>query len=133
MDRRTIYNNNIYSLGFDDNRVDLYSLDKSRYPDILGLERKMLNNAFKILIWVRVKDCDTLFEGKKGQNLILNVRPSEDVETLGAEEVERGVFRIVVSKKDIQMVWEERLPYQDFPFPKEVEKKVELAIDDLLK
>ncbi len=131
-----IYNNQAYSFGADrDGKYDLCSLelDKNYHPiNILkGIEKVNISGAYRATRWVKAKGCSAIFESKHDGKVILNVRPSEDVNVLKAKEVDRGVYEAQIEFSEIEKVWEERKPYLDFPFPEGYERLIELTVDDL--
>ena len=69
---------------------------------------------------------------KKNGFVCLDVRPSSDVETLNAREVDRGIYHADLPIKEIEEIWEERLPYLDFPFLNNTTRKIVLNISDLI-
>ena len=133
MDRVTVFNGLKYSLGFRGDLVDLYSLNPGKYNDVIGIDKSSLKNAYTKRVWVRVRNCSALYLGVSEGNILLDVRPSKDVEILGAKEVDRGVYHAEIPIIEVEKIWEERSQYLDFPFPENLEKNVELNIEDLLK
>lgn len=131
MDRITILNGYKYSIGFKGSKVDLYSLNQKVYPDLLNLDKTALKNAYQVRIWIRVRGCEALYLGVENGLIKLDVRPSKDVETLGAKEVDRGIYYAEVPVSEVERIWEERMPYLDFPFPEGLEKEKELDLKDL--
>ncbi|MFO0358661.1 MAG: hypothetical protein ACK50A_17025 [Sphingobacteriaceae bacterium] len=130
-----IYRNKEYSFGAERNgKYDLCSLelDNNFYPiKILeGIDKKQITGAYRAIRWVKVRDCIALFEGKCNGKVILNVKPSLDVDILNAKEIDRGVFEARVDISEIERIWEERKPYLDFPFPENFDKEIEISLDD---
>ena len=66
-------------------------------------------------------------EGK----MILNVFPSEDINILGAVEVERGMYDVELPLEEVERVWEERMPYLDFKYPEGLPTVADLDVSDL--
>jgi hypothetical protein len=129
MDRITIYNGVKYSLGFTENYVNLYSLDDSLYPSIFNLlKRSDLPNAYQTRIWVKIRGCEALYNGIVDGYVLLDVRPSNDVEILEAKMVERDVYHARLPVSEIESMWEERMPYLDYPFPEGLPTKEEIEI-----
>ncbi|MCY7363058.1 MAG: hypothetical protein LH629_13490 [Ignavibacteria bacterium] len=125
------FNKKLYRVGSKNGMYNLYSLNKENYPDVLNLHKSDLKIVYKTNIWVEVRGCNALFMGCKDCIVYLDVRPSEDVDILNAKEVDRGVFHAQVDKDEVKKMWEERLPYNDFPFPDNLEKIVILDLNDL--
>jgi hypothetical protein len=130
------YKNKKYRFGAEYNGLhNLCSLevDKNFIPlfIIKGIEKKDIEYAYRAVKWIKAKDCTALFERFKDGKVILNVRPSEDVNVLQAKQVDRGVYHAEISIDQIQRIWEEREPYLDFPFPEGLDKEVDLIIDDI--
>jgi hypothetical protein len=130
------YNNVAYSFGKEDQEVyNLCSLELNKdftpIKIVKGVKKQDIKGAYKSKTWVKVKGCTTLYERKKGDLITLGVRPSEDIDVLGAKEVDRGVWEVVVDRREIESVWEEREPYLDFPFPEDIDRVVPLNVEDL--
>ncbi len=118
MDRITIYKGVKYSLGFTEDYVNLYSLDDSLYPSIFNLlKRHDLPNAYQTRIWVKIRGCEALYNGIVDGFVLLDVRPSNDVEVLEAKQVDRGVYHAKLPVSEIESMWEERMPYQNYNYP----------------
>jgi len=113
----TIYKSQKYRIDFRDEKVNLYSLDKKKYEDIINFLRKDLTNAYKTRRWVKIRGCEAFFNGVVDGFVLLDVRPSKDVEILEAKEVERGVYHSKLPVSEIESMWEERMSFLDFPFP----------------
>lgn len=124
----TIYKGNKYYIEVYENKVDLYSINSNLYPNLKNINIKEVDYAYTERIWVKIRDCEALFNGIDDGFVLLDVRPSADVDILGAEEVDRGVFHAKLPITEIQEMWEERLPFLDFPFPKNVPNRVKLEI-----
>lgn len=128
MNRITIFEGLKYSIGFKDENVNLYSLNENKYPNILNKRRSDLTNAYQTKVWVKIRNCEALYNGISEGYVQLDVRPSIDVEILEAKEVDRGVYHARLSISEIESIWEERLPYLDFPFPEGLATREELEI-----
>jgi hypothetical protein len=129
MERITIYKGLKYSLDFKDDTVNLYSLNPEDYPNIINLLIKSdLMNAYKKRVWVKIRGCEALYNGIIDGAVLLDVRPSSDVNILEAKEVDRGVFHAKLPIAEIENMWEERMPYLDYPFPENMPTKVEIEI-----
>jgi hypothetical protein len=125
----TVYNEKKYRIGFDDeNTINLYSLDKNKYPNILGLSKDNLTNAYTKRTWVNIRGCEALYNGIVDGYVLLDVRPSNDVEILEAKMVDRDVYHARLPVSEIESMWEERMPFLDFPFPNDLPKREEIEI-----
>jgi hypothetical protein len=124
----TNYKNQKYRIGFSDDKVNLYSLDKNKYQDIINLPRKNLTNAYETRTCVKIRGCEALYNGLIDGFVLLDVRPSMDVEKLGAKQVDRGVYHARLPISEIESMWEERMSFLDFPFPEDLSSREELDI-----
>lgn len=127
-----IYKENLYRLGFNsaDSSLNLYSTNNS--PDFISINNSEVKYAFQVRVWMKYKGCDmVLTNGVKKDYYNLNVRPSEDVNIVGAKEVDRGVYNVELHKSLIEKAWEERIPLYGFEFPAEIEKYKEISLEEL--
>ncbi|HLP12190.1 MAG TPA: hypothetical protein VK177_09690 [Flavobacteriales bacterium] len=127
----TIWKGIRYRLYLEGECADLYSIDKERYKDIIGLKRDEIENAFRTIVWVNARGCKAIYAGKKGSKIKLNVKPSDDVITLNAVEIDRGVFEAEIPISEVEQIWEERNPYLNFQYPNNFDRIQSLNIDDL--
>jgi hypothetical protein len=125
----TIYQEKKYRIGYDENdNCNLYSLNNELYPNLFGIKQSQLKNAYHTRIWVCIRGCEALYNGVIDGLVKLDVRPSIDVEILEANEVDRGVYHAQLPVSEIESMWEERMPYLDFPFPEGLATREELEI-----
>jgi hypothetical protein len=125
----TLYNKQRYRIGFDgEDTINLYSIDKNKYPNILGLSKNDLTIAYETRTWVRIRGCEALYNGIVDGYVLLDVRPSNDVEILEAKMVERDVYHARLPVSEIESMWEERIPFLDFPYPDGLPTREELEI-----
>ena len=117
-------------IGFDDNEYGLISFEK---PNSLfkKISRSEIKEAYRCQTWVKVRGCNAIFENLDNGQVELNVRPSIDVNVLGAKEIDRGIYLAKLPIEEVEELWEERKPYLDFTFPVGYEKNLELDISDL--
>jgi hypothetical protein len=125
---KTFYNNNLYRVGLRGEFANLYSLNIDLYSNIYELKRNQITNAYDTRIWVRIRGCEALYNGIVDGCVLLDVRPSIDVEILEAKEVDRGVYHARLPISEIESMWEERMSFLDFPFPENFPTRVELEI-----
>ena len=124
------YLKNTYFLGSGQTGFNLYSMiDNQR---IIGLKSSEIDWAYDSRLWVQARGCNALFEGFTEEGKMrLNVRPSADVDILGAVQVDRGIYNVELPLDEVERVWEERMPYLDFKFPEGLPTVAELDISDL--
>lgn len=129
----TLFGNREYRLGFnsDDKTSDLYSLDEKSYPSIRRISIEEIKFAYYIRTWLVCKGCHTIWEGNTKEGFLLGVRPSNDVDILGAKEVDRGVYMVEVDKNLIEGIYEERIPLEQFIFPPNLETREEIPLSVL--
>ena len=117
-----------------DEQCEIYTFSnpKELYSTIPEAEAKAKYSVYRSRIWVHVRGCNTLFENitKEGK-MLLNVRPSEDVDILGAVQVDRGIYNVELPLEEVERVWEERMPYLDFKYPKGLPTVADLDVSDL--
>ena len=125
-----------YEIWHNDNHVyviqEFNNPDKS-YPRITKDEiEKESYLVYKSRIWVQARGCNAVFEGITEEGKMrLNVRPSADVDILGAVQVDRGIYNVELPLDEVERVWEERMPYLDFKFPEVLPTVTELDVSDL--
>lgn len=127
----TIIDKQKYRIGFRENFVNLYSLEPNSYPDILSkTKRESLTNVYKTRVWVKIRGCEALYNGIVDGFVLLDVRPSNDVEVLEAKQVDRDVYHAKLPVSEIESMWEERMPYQNYPYPEGLPTIEEIEIPD---
>jgi hypothetical protein len=117
MDNITIHKGKKYSLELDENAANLFSYNLEIYPSIRGISIHEIDCAYKVKIWVKIRGCEALYNGMVNGFVLLDVRPSKDVEILEAKQVDRNVYHACLPISEIESMWEERIPFLDFPFP----------------
>jgi hypothetical protein len=126
-----IYQNKKFDLRARENGIyGIFSFDTPTdlFKEIFKSEIK---EAYRAQTWVKIRGCNAIFENLDKGQVELNVRPSNDVNILGAKEIDRGIYWAKLPIEEVELVWEERKPYLDFPFPEGYEKNLELDISDL--
>jgi hypothetical protein len=128
-----IYENEEYSFVFnsDDKTSNLYSLDEKSYPSIKRINIEEIKIAYNVRTWMVCKGCHAVWEGNTKEGFLLGVRPSKDVDILGAKEVDRGVYMAEVDKGLIEGIYEERFPQISYAFPSDLELKKEIPLSVL--
>ena len=133
--RIIIIHNKSYDLtSIIDEQCEIYTFSnpKELYATISRAEAKAKYSVYRSRIWVQARGCNTLFENiTKDGKMRLNVRPSEDVDILGAVQVDRGIYNVELSLDEVERVWEERMPYLDFKYPEGLPTVAELDVSDL--
>lgn len=133
MANSAIYKGNKYYIEVFETKADLYSINVAQYPNIKGINIKELDCVYRARTWVRIRGCEALYNGILDGYVLLDVRPSKDVEILEAKQVDRDIYHARLPVSEIESIWEERMPFLDFPFPEGLEKEVELNINDFEK
>jgi hypothetical protein len=128
-----IFESRVYKLGFnpEGRTSNLYSLDELEYSSIMGIDIEKVKLAYYVRTWLRCKGCDTIWEGNVKDLYLLGVRPSKDVDILGAKEVDRGVYMVEVDKSLIEGISEERIPLEGYTFPSNLETREEIPLSVL--
>jgi hypothetical protein len=91
-------------------------------------EKNQIEGIYRTRNWIKIRGCEALYKGISEGYVQLDVRPSIDVEILEAKEVDRGVYHAQLPVSEIESMWEERMPYLDFPFPEGLATREELEI-----
>lgn len=117
-DTYAIYKNIVYRLGLNNDGIDfLIGINESNTP-VIKINRSDIKVAYITRVWIKVKGCKTILLRKQGEYFYVSVKPSDDIKILGAKEVDRGVFEVIVNKREIEQIWEARSPLNGFEFPK---------------
>jgi len=128
--RIAFYKEDTYYLGSGQTGFNIYSkIDNQR---ITGIKSSEIDWVYDSRIWVKARGCNALFEGMTEEGkMCLNVCPSEDVDILGAVQVDRGIYNVELPLEEVERVWEERMPYLDFKYPEGLPTVAELDVSDL--
>jgi hypothetical protein len=114
---------------------DIYGIISLNEPNLLikRIHKSDIKEVYKCQTWVKIRGCKTILENFNNGEVELNVRPSNDVYVLGAKEIDKGVFWVKLPISEVEEVWEERIPYLEFKFPLELERKIDLKVSDLIE
>ena len=133
MANSTIYKGDKYYIEVFETKADLYSLNEAQYPSIKGINIKELDCVYRARTWVRIRGCEALYNGILDGYVLLDVRPSNDVEILEAKQVDRGIYHARLPVSEIESICEERMPFLDFPFPNGLNELEELDKNEFLE
>ncbi|MCL9807754.1 hypothetical protein [Flavobacterium luminosum] len=128
MDNITIYKGKKYSLELDEGKANLFSYNLEMYPSIRGLNTEEIDYAYKTRKWVKIRGYEALYNGINEGFVLLDVRPSIDVGILEAKQVDRDTYHARLPISEIESMWEERMPFLNFPFPEGLPLRQDLEI-----
>lgn len=124
----TVYKGKKYYVEIYNDKADLYATNAVSDGNIKGLSIKELDCVYRARIWVNIRGCEALYNGIVDGYVLLDVRPSNDVEVLEAKQVDRDVYHARLPISEIESMWEERMPFLDFPYPDGLPTREEIEI-----